>query len=257
MLLMERRIKSAVQVSDEMVTLIGRGASPTFTLEGDAVIFAFGGGEGPLSSLHYRDGADLTGLDASPLVFAVTRAACRRLFGTRPERATTWHLPNALRVLAMGIIDCEAKGEARTTLRLARSIELLCQIHAALSEGTLVPAGGEGGLSEGDVARIASVRQVVDQRWHEKLTIAELARAGGVNRDKLVRGFRDLYGSTIAEILAERRLAEARRMLLATDLPVASVAYRCSYLNNAAFTRAFSRRFGMAPSALRRTGTAA
>ena len=52
-------------------------------------------------------------------------------------------------------------------------------------------------------------------------------------------------------------LAEARRMLLATDLPVASVAYRCSYQNNAAFTRAFNRRFGVPPTALRRTGAAA
>ena len=251
-------MKSTILVSAEMVALIGRGAMPPVDLAGETEVFVFRGlcGCAP-PALSFRPDARLEGLDDSLLVFVVTRAACQRLFAVRPEGPSEWHLPSALRLLAMSIIECEAAGEARTTLRLARSIELLCQIHAALAEGTLLPAGGEGALSERDVERIASVRRELDQRWHEKLTIAELSRVGGVNRDKLVRGFRDLYGATIAEILSERRLAEARRMLLATDLPVASVAYRCSYLNNAAFTRAFSRRFGVAPSELRRTGIAA
>ncbi len=44
---------------------------------------------------------------------------------------------------------------------------------------------------------------------------------------------------------------QARQMLAASDLPVASIGYRCGYLNNASFTRAFSRRFGIAPTQLR------
>jgi len=251
-------MKHAILVSDEMVTLIGRGPAPAIKADDDRVVFAFGGlSDGGSPVLAYRDGAELDDISGYPLVFVVRRAACRRLFAARPDGSQTWHLTSPLRSLALSIIDCEAVGEARTTLRLARSIELLCQIHASLAEGALAPAAGEGSLSELDVARIASVRREVDQRWHEKLTIAELARVGGVNRDKLVRGFRDLYGATIAEMLTERRLQEARRMLLSTDLPVSLVAYRCSYHNNAAFTRAFNRRFGIAPSGLRRTGIAA
>ena len=116
---------------------------------------------------------------------------------------------------------------------------------------------GGGSFGEKDIAKIAEARRMIDLRWHEKITIAEIARGVGVNRDKLVRGFRMLYGNSIAQILAERRLEEARRLLLASDLPVATVGYRCSYLNNASFTRAFTRRFGVAPSELRRTGIAA
>lgn len=251
-------MKQAIFVSDEMVTLIGSGAEPALQVDDDRVVFAFGGlSDGGLPLLAYRDGAELEDIDRYPLVFVVRRAACRRLFAARPDGSQTWHLTSPLRALALSIIECEAEGEACTTLRLARSIELLCQLHAALANRALAPATGEGSLSELDVARIASVRREVDQRWHEKLTIAELARAGGVNRDKLVRGFRDLYGATIAEMLTERRLQEARRMLLSTDLPISLVAYRCSYNNNAAFARAFNRRFGIAPSGLRRTGIAA
>ena len=251
-------MKQAVVVSPEMTTLVGTGPAPGVSLPEGAAMFLFGRfSEGASPVLSYRETCDLEGVESVPLVFAVMRSACHRLFAVRPRGPQSWYLPSALRTLALSIIACDAQGEARDTLRLARSIELLCQIHAALADGTLVPTTGDGALGEMDAARIAAARRMIDQRWQEKLTIAELARAAGVNRDKLVRGFRELYGATIAEVLSERRVGEARRMLLASDLPVATVAYRCSYLNNASFTRAFARRYGVAPSELRRMGIAA
>ena len=252
-------MKTSILVSDEMTALVGRGpVASSAVLPADSVMFIAwisAGVDQP--TLTFCDRVDLSCVEAAPLILVVRRAACARLFAVQPEGTQTWHFPSALHALALSIIDCEAVGEAQSTLRLARSIELLCQIHAAFAEGLLIPAGSDGALSELDIARIAAARRVVDQRWQEKLTIAELARIAGVNRDKLVRGFRELYGATIAEVLSERRLREARRLLLASDLPVATVAYRCSYLNNAAFTRAFNRRYGVAPSELRRTGVAA
>jgi AraC family transcriptional activator of pyochelin receptor len=251
-------MKQTVIVSHEMTTLVGAGPIPPLALPTDPVVFAFDDlADNVAPALTYRDRCDLAGFEPMELVFVVERAACQRLFALDLEGDRSWHLPGGLRLLALSILDCEAEGEAQTALRLARSIELLCQVHAALADGTLVPSGGDGALSEVDVARIAAARRTIEQRWHEKLTIADLARMSGTNRDKLVRGFRELYGTTIAEVLSEHRLGEARRMLLASDLPVATVAYRCSYLNNASFTRAFSRRYGMAPSELRRSGASA
>jgi SulP family sulfate permease len=48
-------------------------------------------------------------------------------------------------------------------------------------------------------------------------------------------------------------LAVAAATTIATlaHLPVSTIGYRCGYLNNASFTRAFSRRFGIAPTQLR------
>jgi AraC family transcriptional activator of pyochelin receptor len=249
-------MKQAVIVSGEMTALVGAGEIPPFVRPNDPVVLVIDSlATSPV--LTFRDWDDLTGFDDAPLILVVERAACLRLFAVDLEGSQSWYLSSALVQLALSIIDCEATGEARTTLQLARSIELLCQIYAALEEGRLVPFGADGTMSELDLARIASARRLVDQRWQEKLTIAELSRAAGVNRDKLTKGFRDLYGASIAEVLSERRLSEARRLLLGSDLPVATVGYRCSYLNNASFTRAFTRRFGMPPSELRRTGVAA
>src|SRR3546814_9580770 len=70
---------------------------------------------------------------------------------------------------------------------------MLCQFFAALRTGSLVAVEGQPSLSEGDISRIAAARRIVDTRWHEKLTIDNIARSCGINRDKLTRGFRELY----------------------------------------------------------------
>lgn len=251
-------MKHAVTVSHEMTTLVGYGPVPDMPLPADAAVFLFEGfSAGQSPTLSYRHECDLEDAEDMELVFVVKRSACLRLFSTPASRNQSWHLPSGLRMMALSIVACDAEGETLQTLRLARSIELLCQVHAALADGTLLPSASEGWISETDIARIAAARRLIDQRWHEKLTIGQLSRAVGINRDKLVRGFRELYGATIAQILSERRLAEARSLLLASDLPVARVAYRCSYQNNASFTRAFTRRFGVPPTEMRRTGAIA
>ncbi|MGD9815006.1 MAG: helix-turn-helix transcriptional regulator [Hyphomonadaceae bacterium] len=102
-----------------------------------------------------------------------------------------------------------------------------------------------------DTRRVIAARRLIDERWGQKLTLDGIARACGLNRAKLTRGFRDLFGCTVAEALAERRLHQARHMLLTTDLPVSSIGYENGYLNNASFARAFGRRFGVSPSDLR------
>jgi len=251
-------VKEFVLVSPEMTALVGRGQVCDAPLPDDSVVFAFCGfDDDGAPVVSFRNDGDLGGLELAALVFVARRETGRRLFPNAPAEPGAWHMTSGLRDLAASILSCEAHGEARTTLRLARSIELFCQLHAALADGALIPAHGRCDLGEFDLARIAAARRILDDAWRDKLTIADLARRCGINRDKLARGFRHAYGSTIAETLSERRLGEARTLLLTSDLPVSSVGYRCGYLNNAAFTRAFSRRFGVVPSTLRRSGIAA
>lgn len=245
--------KLRIDVSHEMLSFIGRGAVPPGGWPEDGVLVSFAGIDGDATPIVHFDPhpTDAAGQAGADVVFVVCRAACRRLFGGMPAQAGSWYMPSALRALAISIRDCEAEPAARSTLQLARSIELLCQAFAEMGRGELVPAEGSGMLGELDAARIAAARRLIDERWQEKLTLDGIARACGINRDKLSRGFRVTYRTTVADLLAEKRLSGAHRLLLATDLPVATIGYRCGYLNNASFTRAFTRRFGLAPSQLR------
>lgn len=255
---MGQATKEIVIVSPEMTTLIGRGEAGLASFPEDPVVFAFSGFDrDELPVVTYLPALSLLQLQSPALVFVVARAACERLYPESSFKPGAWHMTSALREQAAAIVVCEATGEARATLRLARSIELLCKVHFAQAVGELVPVCGTGDMSEIDLARVAAARRIVDDGWQSKLTIADLSRQCGINRDKLIRGFRQAYGATIGEALSERRLSEARTMLLTSDMQVASIGYRCGYLNNASFTRAFTRRFGLAPSALRRTGLAA
>lgn len=246
--------KHPVIVSPEMTTYVGRGSCDRMLLPPDALLLGFGDiGEPVVRTLTFRELENEEHL----LVFAVARGACRRLFGDLPDPDARWYLPSDLRALGQSIVAPDSDDSSTDTLRLGRSIELLCQLFAALRAGRLVPVEGQLGLTESDIARIAAAKRIVDTRWHEKLTIENIARSCGINRDKLTRGFRELYHCSVGEALSERRLRQARTLLAASDLPVASIGYRCGYLNNASFTRAFSRRFGMAPTAMRRLGVAA
>lgn len=240
------RLKHRIDVSHEMLSFVGAGTLPQSIWPDAPAMLVFEGGN--LPTVRFEPVADdRSDVDDASLVFVVARAAIARLFGA-VAGAGSWHLPSTLRTQVLAIRDCDARAALGDTLRLAKSIELLCAVFDQLARGALVPAEGDGTLNEGDARRIAAAHRLIDDRWHEKLTLDAIARACGINRGKLTRGFRAMYDCTVADALTERRLASARAMLQATDLPVSAIGYRCGYLNNASFTRAFARHVGVAPT---------
>ena len=242
--------RDCIEVSPEMLAYLGEGTLAS-TWPDDWVLLQFDGLAGPATM------AFGTAPPSAELVFAVDPRACVRLFGAVPEPGRRWHLPSELRAIALAIRDCPLAEPARSTLRLAKSIELLCATMTRLAEGEMVPADGGGALNARDAQLVLAARQLIDERWREKLTLDAIARAAGLNRAKLTRGFRALFDCSVSDALAEKRLGGARRMLRETDLPVASIGYACGYHNNASFTRAFSRRYGMPPTRLREAELAA
>lgn len=235
---------SRIDVSHEMVAFVGRGTVQTARWPERPLLMRFDLGE--IATVEFAPET----IDDADLVFVVAEGACRRLFAAVPD-AASWHLPAELRTIAGAIVDCAMAGPARDTLRLAKCIELYCAAFDLWARDALVPVDGGRELSELDARRIAEARRMIDERWHEKLTLDSIARACGLNRAKLTRGFRSMFSTTVADAIAERRLGGAREMLLATNMPVSSIGYKCGYLNNASFTRAFSRRYGVPPTQLR------
>ncbi|MHA6723895.1 helix-turn-helix transcriptional regulator [Sphingomonas sp. RS2018] len=242
-------MKTRIEVSPEMVAFVGMDAVSPFDWPLNAYAMAYDLAAGTVAIDPAPSSCDA--LADADVVLVVAASACRRIFDLSLDVAGTWHLPSAVRSIALAIRDCAMPAAACETLRLAKSIELFCATFAGLDEGALVPVGGTRALSASDASRIVAAQRMIDERWHEKLTLEAIARACGINRGKLTRGFRAMFDRSIADAIADRRLGGARVMLLSTNLPVASVGYACGYLNNASFTRAFSRRFGVAPTRLR------
>lgn len=236
-----------VRVSEEMVAVIGD--ADVSVVPDDPVTFAF--------SLMSADGSATLTFRASAgpirgdVVLIVARAACERIFGGLPPHEGVFHIPPVLRAMALAILHCPLPEPARTTLRLAKAIETLCETFQLFEHEAMVSAASEATLAYRDCQRIHAARRIIETRWDEKLTLDSIALACGLNRSKLARGFRHVFASSVTDAIAEQRLGQARQMLVSTELPVGAIGYRCGYLNNAAFTRAFARRYGVPPTGFR------
>ena len=83
-----------------------------------------------------------------------------------------------------------------------------------------------------------------DRRW----TVADLAAGAAVSRSLLDERFRQVLGRSPIRYLTEWRMHLAEELLATTDLGVAVVARRVGYDSEEAFSRAFKRAHGSAPS---------
>jgi AraC family transcriptional regulator, transcriptional activator of pobA len=94
---------------------------------------------------------------------------------------------------------------------------------------------------------------VIEQRYREAISLADVARAVRLTPGHLTTVVRQRTGRTVLEWITERRMAEARRLLARTDLPVGEVGRRIGYGDPAYFTRCFRRIHDTPPSGWRRS----
>jgi AraC family transcriptional regulator, activator of mtrCDE len=82
-------------------------------------------------------------------------------------------------------------------------------------------------------------------------SLNELATRANASRASFVRMFRGVAQRPPLEFLTELRLELARRKLKTTGLALADIAAEAGYQSESSFSRAFKRRFGRPPGALR------
>lgn len=80
---------------------------------------------------------------------------------------------------------------------------------------------------------------------------AHYAEALGVPAAALSRALAHVTGRTTKELITDRVMLEAARLLRFTDLAVSEVAHRAGFADPLYFSRAFKRRHGAAPQAYR------
>ena len=83
--------------------------------------------------------------------------------------------------------------------------------------------------------------------------MAELARGAGLSRSALAEHFAACLGLSPIRYLRDWRLYLASVQLRLADRALAAVAHEAGYGTEAAFSRAFARRFGSPPAEWRRS----
>jgi AraC-like DNA-binding protein len=84
-----------------------------------------------------------------------------------------------------------------------------------------------------------------------------LAALAGMSRSRFNHHFAATYGTTPMDYLHSVRLNSAARLLRTSQLPVKSVAMAVGFASRSHFSRAFSRQFGVDPSAFRNSSAEA
>lgn len=107
-----------------------------------------------------------------------------------------------------------------------------------------------------DAARrlVARYTALLERDFRSGLGIADYAQALGVTATHLTRACRQTCGKSASQLLHDRLLFEARRLLIETRMPVKTVSATLGFTSPAYFTRAFQHGTGKTPTAFRRSG---
>jgi AraC-like DNA-binding protein len=174
-------------------------------------------------------------------------------YGLDAAKLVMWRASASESSLVRGILQCPYTGTLRHLFLESKASEV---VYRTLSRGD---AGkhyekARVRLSHRDRARLAQVREQLDGDLTQAPSLAALGRSVGLNRNKLCFGFRQVFGATIAEYCAERRMRRAREFLLETQMSISEIALSIGYSSTGNFSTAFQKRFGVSPSSVRRTG---
>jgi AraC family transcriptional regulator len=174
--------------------------------------------------------------------FAISLApgyAAVALDGSCVPNAPRYLTAPAQHALAMRIAAACAVEVATLSLD-ALCIELLGSMEARRRGMPVAPPGW-----------LRSAVELLQDRYREALTIAEIAAAVGVHPIHLARTFRRHLRCTPGEFARFRRLERAASLLVRTAHPLAEVALSSGFADQSHFSRVFARYFGLPPGEYR------
>jgi len=110
----------------------------------------------------------------------------------------------------------------------------------------------KGGLSPWQGRRAA---EMIRENLEGNIRLSDMARECGLSVSHFTRAFRNSFGKSPYRWLLERRIDHAKALLTTGDLPIADIAIRSGFSDQAAFTRAFGRVVGDSPGRWKRAVT--
>lgn len=114
--------------------------------------------------------------------------------------------------------------------------------------------GGIGGLDAASptVSLGMALRRAIDQHYKEDWPVGRYVDLLATTPHRLDKAAREVFGQTIKEMMLDRRLLEAKRLLKFTIRPVEDIGREIGFDDPAYFSRFFRKRTGEAPASWRR-----
>jgi AraC-like DNA-binding protein len=157
-------------------------------------------------------------------------------------------LHSTLRLMTREAAALRPGGEMVLT-RLA-DVLVVQAVRAWLESAPEARVGWLAALRDEHVGRaLIAIHRSPEKDWG----VDSLARRVGMSRSAFSARFTDLVGESVMRYVTDWRMQLARTHLQSSSEPLSAVAHRFGYQSEAAFSRAFVRRFGIRPGAVRRS----
>ena len=92
---------------------------------------------------------------------------------------------------------------------------------------------------------------LIEDHLFDQRSISDVSYDVYSSRFHFHRIFRSVTGSSVYQYILSRKLSEAAKLLLETELPISEIAFKIGFNSHEGFTRAFSKRIGISPSTYR------
>jgi len=93
----------------------------------------------------------------------------------------------------------------------------------------------------------------IQNNYHQKIRVQELAELCHMNANYFARKFREEHGSTIREFIKQYRIGAAMQLLCKTKLTIENIAFNVGFETVSLFNRLFKQISGVSPSTYRRS----
>jgi AraC-like DNA-binding protein len=137
------------------------------------------------------------------------------------------------------------RGALKRIYLQAKVLELLVT-YLDLVAGYSTPSAVVG-LRADTMTRLYHAQQMLNQSLEHPPSVLELAQQVGLSDRTLLRGFKQLFGTTVVGYLTQQRLYRAEQLLRQGTYTVTEVARLSGYGHLGYFTAVFKRQFGITP----------
>lgn len=131
-----------------------------------------------------------------------------------------------------------------------KMLELLLFLSDLDTVGEILPIDY---YSQNQVKRVKDVEAYITSDLSRHYTIDQLSKKFDISATSLKNCFRGVYGTSIYSYLRIYRLQAAQKMLIETELQIATIANRVGYENPNKFASAFKKKYGVTPTEFRKT----
>ncbi|MEM6399974.1 MAG: AraC family transcriptional regulator [Cyanobacteria bacterium P01_D01_bin.116] len=88
-------------------------------------------------------------------------------------------------------------------------------------------------------SQLRAIFTFIEANYHQPITLNDVAKAFSYTPSYLTSLVRRLTGKTLYQWIVQRRMFQARRLLLSTELPISQIAQAVGYLDTGHFVKHF------------------